>query len=142
MSPMVMVVALVAWVAHTYGMVAAFAFTVLAASSGALGALGDTASWGLILGVLTPLAVSLIQQPRWSQAVRAIVHVIASVVVGAVTVLANGQIGDGSTWLTTIAVVFVSSSAAYGFLWKPTGVSPKIEAATSPGTTPPTKPPR
>jgi hypothetical protein len=136
MNPLMMVAA-IAWIAHTYGMVAAYAVAVMAAAtSGTLGVLGDTQSWGLILGVLTPLVVSIIQQPRWSDPVRAIIHVVAAVVVGVVTVLANGQITDQSTILTTIAVVLVASSAAYGYVWKPLGVAPKIERATSPSSGP------
>lgn len=100
----------------------------------------DTASWALILGVLTPLLVALVQQPQWTARTRALVSLLASIVVGVLTVLANGV--DLTVWtgnkaqtlLGVIALVMVASNTAYKTLWKPTGVAPAIEHATSPST--------
>lgn len=97
----------------------------------------DTASWALILGVLTPLLTAVVQQPRWSPRLRAIASAVVSVVVGVLTVLANGV--DLSAWngdkaqitLGVVALVLVASNTAYKTLWKPTGVAPAIERATS-----------
>jgi hypothetical protein len=96
----------------------------------------DTASWALIAGVLTPILVSLVQQPRWSEGLRAIVALAVAVVVGVLTVLANGGFADASGSLGVIALVLVASNTAYKTFWKPTGVSPAIEAKTSPGNQP------
>jgi hypothetical protein len=93
----------------------------------------DTASWALILGVLTPLVVAVVQQPRWGTRYRAVVAAVAAVIVGVVTVLANGTWQDASGTLGIIALVLVASNTAYKTLWKPTGVAPLIEAKTSPG---------
>jgi hypothetical protein len=93
----------------------------------------DTASWALILGVLTPLLVSVVQQPKWSQQVRAVVAAVAAIVVGLLTVLANGGFNDASGVLGIVALVLVASNTAYKTLWKPMGVAPMIEAKTSPG---------
>lgn len=92
----------------------------------------DTASWALILGVLTPLVVAVVQQPTWPQPVRAVISLLAAVIVGVVTVLANGGLSDTSGWLGIIALVLVASQTAYRNLWKPLGVAPAIEGATSP----------
>lgn len=97
----------------------------------AMSVFADSASWALILGVLTPLIVSVVQQPQWSDRTRAVVSVVASVLIGVVTVLANGGIESGQTLLSVCALVFVASNTAYKTLWKPTGVSPAIERATS-----------
>lgn len=92
----------------------------------------DTVSWGLIFGVVTPLLTSLVQQPKWSSGLRAVVGALVSVLVGVGTCLANGDIHNGQTVLSTIAVVLVAAQATYSQLWKPTGVSPALESATSP----------
>lgn len=96
----------------------------------------DTASWALIAGVLTPILVSLVQQPRWSQSLRAIVALVVAVIVGVLTVLANGGFADASGSLGIIALVLVASNTAYKTFWKPTGVAPVIEDKTSPGNQP------
>lgn len=89
-------------------------------------------AWGLILGLLTPLLVSLVQQPQLPQWARATVAAVSAVIVGVITCLVNGQIGAGDL-LTTIAVVLVASHTAYESFFKPTGISPTVELATSPG---------
>lgn len=96
----------------------------------------DSASWALILSILSPLLISVIQQPKWSKSMRTLVAVLASVVIGIITVLANGglDLSGGAatqTVLSVVALVFVSSATAYKSLWKPTGVAPAIEARTS-----------
>jgi hypothetical protein len=93
----------------------------------------DTVSWGLILGVLTPLATALVQQPRWGTKTRAVVGALVAIVVGVVTCLANGDIESGQTVLATVAVVLVAAQATYKGFWQPTRIAPKVEAATSPG---------
>jgi hypothetical protein len=97
----------------------------------------DTVSWGLLLGVLTPIATSIVQQPRWSSSVRAVIGAIVSVIVGVVTVLASGDISDTSTLLQTVAVTLVAAWSSYRGFWKPTGVAPVLETKTSPGSSTP-----
>lgn len=94
----------------------------------------DTVSWGLMLGVITPLLTAVAQQPRWSSRTRAIIGAIVSIAVGGVTCLAKGDITNGQTLLSTIAVVLVAAQATYSQLWKPTGVAGALENATSTGT--------
>jgi biotin transporter BioY len=97
------------------------------------GTFADTAAWGLIAGVLAPLLISVVQQPRWSGRTRVAVHVAASVAIGLLTCLANGTLdSDAQTVLSVVALVLVSSSATYGRIFKPSGVSAAIENKTSP----------
>lgn len=122
----------------------AFALTAPAYAADGANATGnkallDTASWALLAGVLTPLLTSLAQQPRWTGSTRTVVGVLISVVIGVVTLLANGSLNDGAqTVLSVIALVVVTSAAAYKTIWQPMGVAPKIENATS--KTPPSAP--
>lgn len=112
---------------------AALTAAVLAASVFDSPVVLDTVSWGLIAGVLTPWLTSVVQQPRWTNRTRAWVGAGISLVVGVLTCLANGDlhVQEGQTVLATIAAVVVAAQAAYSQLWKPTGVSPAIESATS-----------
>jgi hypothetical protein len=94
----------------------------------------DTASWGLILGVVLPLLTALVVQPTWSKPLRAAVGLVAAVLGGVLTCLANGTIGDGQTLLSTVAIVLVAAQATYQGFYKPSGIGPALEAATSPRT--------
>lgn len=94
----------------------------------------DSVSWGLVLGVVMPILTSIVQQPRWSDRTRTIVAWLLSAVGGIVTCLANGSFDEGQTMIATIAVVLVAAQATY-VGWKKTGLTGKIEQATSP--TPP-----
>lgn len=102
------------------------------ASASSYAVLTDTASWALLAGFLTPLLTSVVQQPTWTSRTRTIVATLASVVVGVITLLANGAFNDGpQTVLSVLALVVVTSATAYKNLWVPSGVAPKIENATS-----------
>lgn len=92
--------------------------------------LSNTQAWGLILGVLSPLLISVAQQPQWAGGTRAVVAAAAAVVIGLVTVLASGDFAVGD-WLTTAALVLVASHTAYEGLWRPTGAADAIEFKTS-----------
>lgn len=95
------------------------------------GPLGDTESWGLLVGVFLPLLVAVVQQPHWTPSVRWAVGWGCAIVAGALTCLANGTLGDGATVLRTCAVVLVAAQAAHAG-WKSSGAVPAIEEATSP----------
>lgn len=119
-------------------LVALLMLTVVAASAADAvqsnpGTFADTASWGAIAGILSPLIISVVQQPKWSGQTRVLVHLAASVAIGLLTCLANGTLDSNvQTVLSVIAVVLVSSSAAYGSIFKPSGIAAAIENGTSP----------
>jgi ABC-type thiamin/hydroxymethylpyrimidine transport system permease subunit len=131
---MTALLALVGLVAALTAKVAALAAVVVAYAAGLFGSpvVLDTVSWGLILGVLTPLVTAVAQRPRWSTRTRTLVGVGVSIVVGVLTCLANGDIRSGQTVLSTIAVVLVAAQATYLGMWKPSLIAPKLESATSP----------
>lgn len=93
--------------------------------------LGSTQAWGLILGVIAPLLISVVQRPSFSSGARAVIAVVSAAVIGLLTVLAAGTFNP-EDWLTTAAVVLVASHTAYEGFWRPTGVAPAIEEKTSP----------
>lgn len=91
----------------------------------------DTTALSLVVGVLAPLLTAVVQQPQWSTRTRRIVAVVVALVLGAATTAVSGQLGQGSTLLTALAAVLVSSQATYGTLWG--AATQRIEQATSPG---------
>jgi hypothetical protein len=125
---------MVAYMAH----LAQYA-TTLAAQVGMLALalahidLGDTAAWGLLAGVITPLLTSVVQRPTWSSRKRTVWGVVVSVVIGVLTCLADGTLDHATTVLATVAAVVVVSATTYKALWKPSGVTDSIEVATTPG---------
>lgn len=98
--------------------------------------LADTASWALILGVITPILTAVVNQPRWSGTTRNIVAVLISGVVGVLTCLANGTIGDGQTLLASLAAVAVAAAASYHLVLPK--IAAAVERATSFGSRPET----
>lgn len=92
--------------------------------------LASMQSWGLILGVLSPILISVVQQPSWSGQVRTLVGVVVSLAIGVLTVLANGG-ADLKDWLATLALVLVASQATYRGIFKPSGAADAIEKVTS-----------
>lgn len=137
---MTALLALIGALAALVGKVAALAALVVVHAAGVFDSpvVLDTVSWGLILGVVTPLLTAIVQQPKWKwgRGLRAVVGAVISVLVGIGTCLANGDIHSGQTVLATIAVVLVAAQATYSQLWKPTGVAGAIESATSPSPKP------
>lgn len=94
-------------------------------------------AWGLILGFLTPLLVALVNQPRFTPTQKRLISVFISILVGVINLLVQGALSRWSLDLTDLlanfALVLGAAQAAYALLWKPTGVSDKVEAATSKG---------
>lgn len=95
----------------------------------------DPTAWGVIVGFLLPLVTSVVQQPTWSTRTRVLVSLVASTIVGIVTVLVTTQLGDLDTSpvgiLATIAAVITAAEATYQKLWQPSGIAGSIERATS-----------
>lgn len=94
----------------------------------------DLQMWSLIVGFFMPLAIALVQQPRWSNAARAAVMFVLCAVAGAVTAYLNGDLENGRSLVSSVLLVLVTTISMFKGLWKPTGVAPAIESATSPGT--------
>lgn len=93
----------------------------------------NLALWSGIAGFAAPLLVAVINQPRWSPFVRALLTVAFCVGVAALTAAIEGRL-TGARWTTATLTVLAAAVASYQTLWK--NVAPQIEAATSPGTPP------
>lgn len=98
-----------------------------------------------LVGVLTPLATAVVQQPTWTPRLRSIVGVVVSVVLAAATVYgeqaAHLTHATLPTLLGAVTAVIVAAQATYHGLYKPTGLAPALERVTSPQFVMPTNSP-
>jgi fatty acid desaturase len=104
-----------------------------------LAALGPVALWLLLVGFFSPLAISVIQQAKWTPRTRSLVAFAFYVVVAAVTAYLQG-IFNTTGIIVAILVIFVTAGNAYKLLWQPTGAAQAIESVTPPNPAPPTQP--
>lgn len=88
----------------------------------------NLALWSSIAGTITPFLVALVNQPRWSATVKALLTVLVSLGVGAVTSALEGNL-DGARLVTSTLVVLAAAVSTYHTLWKTTAT--QIEAATA-----------
>ena len=94
-------------------------------------------AWSMILGLITPFVIAVVNNPAWNAATKRVVSVVISVLVGVMNLLVSGVALDWADYslsgvLVNLALVIGSAQAAYALLWKPTGTTDKVEAATSP----------
>lgn len=90
----------------------------------------DLDLWAIAVGAISPLVIALVQQKQWPSHVKAIIMVVSVILIGLGNVYFNGQF-DVKDMSHSILLVFVGAITAYHGLWKPTGVAPAIESATS-----------
>jgi len=93
----------------------------------------DAQMWSLIVGFLVPPFLAVIQQPGWSDGLRAVVSFVVAILVALGTVYFAGNLdfGHEKAWISAILLVFVTAIATYRDFWKQTGIAPTIEAITS-----------
>lgn len=86
--------------------------------------------WALAVGFFSPPVISIIQQSRWSARTQSLVAFGFYLVVAAVTAYVAGLFNTGDI-LRLALLIFLAAGTSYKTLWKPTGISPAIESATS-----------
>lgn len=84
----------------------------------------------LLTGTVLPLVIALVNQRKWSSGAKA---VIAAVVClgGAVAVCLHAGAVDPKDIAGAAIIVITVAKALYEGFWKPTGIAPAIEGATS-----------
>jgi peptidoglycan/LPS O-acetylase OafA/YrhL len=92
----------------------------------------DLAMWSFLIGAVLPFAISFVQQPRWPSGLRATVTVVSCVIVGAgTTYFSEGGIDLDGDLVSAILRVLIAAWGSYLAFWKPTGIAPALEVATS-----------
>jgi hypothetical protein len=99
--------------------------------------MSDVQMWELLAGFISAtFLLPLIQQPRWSNGVRALITFAWSVAAGLGTAYFSGGFAgthDLRTGVTAVLTVLISAIATYHGFAKPIGIAPTIEKASSPG---------
>lgn len=96
--------------------------------------MSDLAQWSALVGFLLPLLVAVLQRPQFSQTVRTVVGICASIVAALITAWAETDL-NWHTWSTAVIFIALTSWTTYKRVWVPVGAAPLIEAKTSPGST-------
>jgi hypothetical protein len=93
--------------------------------------LDTPALWALAVGFFSPPVISVIQQRSWSVRTKSLVAFAFYLVTAAVAAYFVGLFNLPDIGRLAL-LIFLAAAASYQALWKPTGVSPAIENATSP----------
>jgi hypothetical protein len=84
--------------------------------------------WLLVVGFLMPLIIAVVQQPGWSEPVRALVMAVACILAAVGANYFNGALGiPVAQWAEQILLIAVTAIATYKGFWQPTGIAPAIE---------------
>lgn len=86
--------------------------------------------WALVVGFLTPPVLAIIEQSGWSKTIRSLVAFGAALLAGAGTAYFQGDL-TSRRFIEASLVVLVAAISTYQGFWKPTGIAPAIEKATS-----------
>lgn len=85
----------------------------------------------LIVGFVAPIIISVINRPTFDSRLKVLVMVLVSVVAGFGTAYFSDQF-NAEDVTSSVMTVMVAAITAYTGIFKPSGVAPKIELATSP----------
>lgn len=86
--------------------------------------------WSAFVGLVLPNVVSLVNQAHWPSWMKGAVAIAVSAVAAAITTDLQGGF-SGRSFATSFLVVVTATLATYRVFWKPTGISDKIEHATT-----------
>jgi len=84
----------------------------------------------IIVAFFFPLVMAFLKQDGWSQRVNSILSAIVAAIAAVVTTAADGNLSFAH-WGESFVLIFTVAVAAYHGLWKPSGVEPAIQTATS-----------
>ena len=93
----------------------------------------DITLTGIVVGSLLPNVIAIVIQPSWRSEVRGLAAFGVCVVAGALIALLQGELGDGRQVAASVVAVLVTSQVLYQALWRPSGIAPSVERATSAG---------
>ena len=92
----------------------------------------DFQMYALLVGFFLPPALSIVIQSGWPDRVKAVVAFVACLIAGAGTAYFQGDL-TGKRFISAGLIVLTVGLATYRNFWKPTGISPTIEAKTNLG---------
>jgi surface polysaccharide O-acyltransferase-like enzyme len=84
--------------------------------------------WAIVTGFFLPPLISVIQKSTWSQRLQAMVMFVVALIATLLQPWLYGQLDNFTDPAAAIILVLVTTIASYKGLWKPSGISPAIEA--------------
>ncbi len=92
--------------------------------------LADAELWAAALAAVLPPIIAIVNQPRWAGPVKALFMLLVATAVGLGTAYFNDSF-HGRTIVSCVLVAVIVIATTYHTLWKPSGIAPGIEQATS-----------
>ena len=86
--------------------------------------------WSIVVGFFLPPVQAIIQQQSFSTQLRAGINFVACAVAAVGVTYFQGDL-TGRRFIEAGLVILVTTIATYSGTWKPTGIAPGIEKATS-----------
>ena len=83
-----------------------------------------------VIGAILPIAIAVINQVRWSTAVKSEVAFVICLIAAGVTCWVKGDL-NATDYLASALAVFTLARTTYAGVWKPTGVATAVEEKTS-----------
>lgn len=78
------------------------------------------------ISIVLPVIAAVIIRPAWTDATKALVWLVLSIVAGGIGVWFDGRFNVANI-AGTIGMVFVIGAVTYARLWRPTGIAPAVE---------------
>lgn len=101
-----------------------------------MGGLTDAELAAAAGNTLLPLLIAIIMRPTWSEKTRALVALGVTLTINVLVRLAltaaTDLPHDWQAWLRFLLMCAVVSAVSYVALWRETGLTQRVEAATSP----------
>jgi hypothetical protein len=91
--------------------------------------------WSALVGSLMPPVVAVANRPTWRPWVKGAVTIGSCLVAAVVTAYLNGTASGGDLTRSGL-VVALTAVGTYRVFWRPSGIAPAIEKATSPAPPP------
>lgn len=92
--------------------------------------LTDAQLWAAALGYLLPPVIAIVNQPRWSGPLKALLALLVAAADGLGSAYFTSEF-TGKSIVTCILTGAIAIGVAYHTLWKPSGIVDTIEHATS-----------
>ncbi|MFB7736382.1 hypothetical protein ACFC08_18740 [Streptomyces sp. NPDC056112] len=92
----------------------------------------DAQLWAAALAFLLPPVIAIVNQPRWSGAVKGLFMLLVAAGDGLGTAYFNDEF-TGKRAITCMLIAVIVIGTAYHTVWRPSGIAAGIELATSTG---------
>lgn len=91
--------------------------------------------WDIVLGILLPLVIAIVTRATWSSRLKTVVMLVFVLVTTVIAELFAGRLQQPDGWrglIASVLVVFLLTVTTYRHVYKPAGVTTRLEALTTP----------